>query len=372
MADWSDRFKDIVWALQHNRKAQILLVVAVSLVIILIVLYVVLWRYQNTTTVETTADSLPTNDETAVSAEVAATTKRRIDGVMVATDVSNLLPVAVMVENLVTVRPQAGLGQANLVYEALAEGGITRFMAIYATADRIDRLGPVRSARHYFVDWAEEYGGIYAYVGGSPQALGVTNSSDYITDLNQFSNAQYYYRDTALAAPHNLFTTSELLSYALRDLELTAASGQYEPYLFKDNADKADRPTEVQPIVVDFSSADYQVEWHYDRDTNSYLRWNGGNEHSDSNTSEQLRAKNIVIQWTAITLIDEATGRLDVVTTGEGEAWFFRDGSVLKGSWVKSQRGQRTRWLDADGQPVKFNPGTTWIEVLPLDQTVSY
>src|SRR3989338_6720523 len=94
----------------------------------------------------------------------------------------NRLPLAVMVENLVDIRPQSGLSRADIVYEALVEGGITRFMAVYTLTEPIVKIGPIRSARTYYVDWAEEYGGVFAYVGGSPEALGLTGSSDYLTD----------------------------------------------------------------------------------------------------------------------------------------------------------------------------------------------
>jgi hypothetical protein len=118
-----------------------------------------------------------------------------------------------------------------------------------------------------------------------------------LIDLNQFYNAAYYYRDVELIAPHNLFSSSELLSYALRDLNLLAATGDYAAYQFKANPDKIDRPTTVAPLFIDFSTSEYSVEWRYDRDNNSYLRWNGGIEHRDSNNDQQLQTRNIIAAW---------------------------------------------------------------------------
>lgn len=321
------------------------------------------------TPVTTIADQ-PTTIQ--ISADVSAELPRVLDGVTVASQASNRFPIAVMIENLVDIRPQFGLSAAGVVYEALAEGGITRFMAVYTTADAIAKVGPVRSARHYFVDWAEEYGGIYAYVGGSPQALGVTDSSDYITDLNQFYNAAYYYRDAAISAPHNLFSSSELLNYALRDLALDTQPGSYQPYVFKTDPPSGDWPNVVASIQLSYSTADYAVEWRYDPTTNSYLRWNGGQAHFDANTNTQLSARNIVVQRVETTVLEAATGRLDMVTRGEGDALLFQDGEVKVGKWSKPERGQRTVFTDATGSEWQFNTGPTWIEIVPTDTSVTY
>lgn len=367
-----EKIKDWLWALKKNKRAQIVLWVSLGLVLLLLLIYVsyVIWSNQRAAN-----DALyNTNNNATIgnSAEVGDVAPRMIDGIEVPIGESNQVPVTMMIENLVNVRPQSGLGSANLIYEALAEGGITRFMAVFANPDSIDPIGPVRSARHYYVDWAEEYGGIYAHVGGSPQALGILGTDDYMHDLNQFGFSQYYYRDDNLEAPHNLFTRSELMSFALRDLGLSGQEGDYDPYLFKDDADKKDRPTEDVAIEIEFSSFDYNVEWRYDRDVNSYLRFNGGEPHLDANTEEQLMAKNILVQRVESRLLEEDTGRLDITTLGEGDAILFQDGQEIDGTWKKTNRGDRTKFYDLDGVEYKFNPGTTWIEVVPIDNTVTF
>lgn len=364
--------KDAWWAIRHNRRVMLLTLIALILLTVLIGLYAVLRFYgvgipkANT---ETSSSGSQLNINTV---NVPATGQRRIDGVEVAWADANYLPVAVMIENLASIRPQAGLSQANLVYEALAEGGITRFMAVYAHHEVIDKIGPIRSARHYFVDWAEEYGGVYSYVGGSPQALGITNSSEYLSDLNQFYNSAYYYRADDSSAPHNLFSNSELFSYALRDLGLMTRSGDYAVYQFKTNADKADRPDSTAPVTIDYSTDEYVVEWRYDRDSNSYLRWNGGKEHRDVNNNEQLQARNIIVQKVPTTLLEADSGRLDLETLGEGEAIVFQDGTAYVGRWKKTERGQRTQFTNPAGQPFAFNPGVTWIEVVSPETTITY
>lgn len=369
MASWGDKIKDGWWYLRRNRRAQVIVGLSV-LVIGVGVIGGITWAYYHRPSI--TNDLVSPINANANVAVVPVTSQRQLDGVKVPGDQANLFPIAVMIENLVSIRPQAGLGQANLVYEALAEGGITRFMAVYAHNDSIEKIGPIRSARHYFVDWAEEYRGMYSYVGGSPQALGITGSSDYIIDLNQFYNANYYYREETLAAPHNLFSNSELLSFALRDHAVADVVGNYVAYVFKDNLEKNKRPQTVNPIQINFSNADYKVEWRYDRDSNSYLRWNGGEPHLDANTNEQLSARNIIIQKMETSLLDPATGRLDMVIRGEGEAILFQDGQAILGRWIKSGRGERTQFITLDNIAMSFNPGVTWIEVVPTDRTVTY
>ncbi|EKD78642.1 MAG: hypothetical protein ACD_41C00306G0012 [uncultured bacterium] len=371
----SEKLKDIWWSIRSNRIVRPLALVAGGLVVVLIGLYIVLSYYGKlpwSTARVTVPDDLITNSTIPAAIDLNQQVPRALDGVPVLLVDSDRFPLAVMIENLVTIRPQAGLSAAGIVYEALAEGGITRFLAIYTTAEAIPTIGPIRSARTYYVDWAEEYGGVFAYVGGSPEALGLTGSSDYLTDLNQFYNAQYYYRDEAIAAPHNLFSNSELFNYALRDLSVETTPGDFTTWTFKPEPPASELPDQVAPLTIAYSSDDYAVEWRYQASSNTYLRWNGGVEHNDANTAEQLQAHNIIVQRVATTLLEPATGRLAMETLGQGEALLFQDGEVNVGRWLKNDRGQRTAFLDDTGAEWQYNPGTTWIEVVPTEISVTY
>ncbi len=372
MSALKDKLKDLLWSFKKNKKAQIIVGVGCVLVLVLVLLYLILRFFAQDANTENNSNNLGLKNKNGNTAEVAETTPRRLDGIEVEASKSNLPVRAIVIENLVSIRPQSSLGQANLVYETLAEGGITRFLALYADGQDLDRIGPVRSARHYFVDWAEEYSGLFAHVGGSPQALGILGTEDFLTDLNQFGYSQYYFRDENIGAPHNLFTTSELMAFALRDLDLENSAPDYDPFLFKKDRDKKDRPESVDPIIIEFSSTDYGVEWKYDRDSNSYLRWNGGAEHMDATTNEQIRAKNVVVQYVETSLIDTESGRLDIITVGEGNAILFQDGEAKTGTWKKEERGDRTKFYDENGEEFKMNAGTTWIEGVPNTKEVTY
>src|SRR3990167_9598544 len=157
----SEKLKDIWWSIRSNRIIRPLALVAGGLVVVLIGLYIVLSYYGKlpwSTARVTVPDDLITNSTIPAAIDLNQQVPRALDGVPVLLVDSDRFPLAVMIENLVTIRPQAGLSAAGIVYEALAEGGITRFLAIYTTAEAIPTIGPIRSARTYYVDWAEEYG----------------------------------------------------------------------------------------------------------------------------------------------------------------------------------------------------------------------
>lgn len=295
---------------------------------------------------------------------------RRLDGVLVPPENANEYPVAVMIENLVTVRPQSGLAEAGVVYEALAEGGITRFMAMYA-GEVTNEIGPVRSARPYFVEWVSEYDALYAHCGGSPQALEMISAYD-IKTINQIGGDHaYYWRDPIIAAPHNLFTSTELLTFALRDKNLIDEVPTYTPWKFKDEAKLADRPTEDRTINIEFSGPDYAVEYRYDREANSYQRFNGGMEHLDANTGNQLAPKNVIVQKVVETPLDDQ-GRINLDVVGEGEAIIFTNGKTVEGKWEKDDRVARTIYYDQDGKEIELSRGQTFVEIVPEGKEVTH
>jgi len=348
--------KDYIWGKRKNKLPLIIIIVVVAILAVALLGYLFLGQNtnKNTSLVNTTGDH---------SEQV----ERKIDGVSVPADQANIYPVAVMIENLVSSRPQAGLSEANLVYEALAEGGITRFMAVYAASGAIPKIGPVRSARSYYLDWAKELNTLYAHIGGSPQSFNLIKQYK-ILDLDQFFNAQYFWRNKDRPAPHNLYTSSELLAYALRDKQL-AKEGNFESWLFKDDKNKETLPTEEKNIIIDFSSFNYKVEYKYDLANNEYIRNQAGQAHQDEE-GHQIKAKNVIVQYLKTSLVDKE--RLGMETIGEGEAIVFQDGQGIKGTWKKESRESRTEFFDSDGNKIKLNRGTTWIEIVPSGRIVNY
>lgn len=356
MVKKKDPSKEFIWGKRKNR-TWMYIVIAVAVVIAGIAGYIV---FGQTDTNKSTSSIATTSQD--------ALTRRAIDGVYVPYDQATYFPVAIMVENLSIVRPQSGLTEAGVVYETLTEGGITRFLAIYA-GQTPGEIGPVRSARPYFIDWTLEYGALYVHAGGSPQSLADISTYN-VFDLNQFYNSQYFWRkpDLPLASEHTLFTSGELMQYALRDEEASEVSS-FRAWEFKDDAALSDRPEEEKMIIIDYSSLSYKVEYAYDRDTNTYVRSQGGQEHTDLNGA-QIQPKNVVVQKVITRRVDDE--RLGMEVVGEGEAIIFHDGSAVVGTWSKESKEDRTLFYDVEGNEIAFNAGQTWVEVVPTDRNIDY
>ncbi|MBI5071593.1 DUF3048 domain-containing protein [Candidatus Falkowbacteria bacterium] len=293
---------------------------------------------------------------------------RLIDGVAVSDETKINPPLfAVQIENMVDARPLSGVSGASLVYETLAEAGITRLLAVYAADDDVPEIGPVRSARPYFLDWAEEYGALYAHSGGSPEALRLIPQYD-IFDLNEFANGRFFWRSKSRYMPHNLYTSVELLNEAF-----AAKNGEvkiFSSWQFKNEVLAEARPSEEKRAKIYFSTKTYEVGWQYDREANDYLRYQAGVIQQDRDGSE-VRAKNIIVQLTDVIVLDDV-GRKDIETQGSGDAIVFQDGVRIDGTWRKETRGDRTKFFDATGAEIKFNPGVTWVEVVPIDTEVEF
>ncbi|MEX0616315.1 MAG: DUF3048 domain-containing protein [Candidatus Woykebacteria bacterium] len=272
------------------------------------------------------------------------------------------LPLAVVIENHLDARPQSGFAKADLVYEALAEGGITRCLAIYLAED--SKLGPVRSNRPYFLDWVSEYSAGYAHVGGSPKAQSLIKPYR-IKDLDQFGlGVPTYERSSARFAPHNVYTTTKKLRSA-------AASRGYKGgvdigiWKFSDDeASPSARPKKFE-LKIPYPAFGMDVLWKYDRSTNTYLRFNASKAHKDAEGGKQLFAKTVIVQSVITSLEGSGSGRLKMKTIGSGKAQIFKDGMIVSGTWKKSDRKGRTKFFDSKGDEVALNRGKIWVEVVP-------
>lgn len=297
---------------------------------------------------------------------------RRLDGMPAGSrEEADAIPLAVVIENMSSTRPQSGLSQARVVYETLAEGGITRLLALFPSGADAEKIGPVRSVRHYLVDWAEEYGSPIVHAGGSPLGLSQI-TRDHVPDVNGISHAwKYFWRDRTVPAPHNLFTNSDQLRRAVQEMNLPTQA-QFEAWTFEDGVKSDLGRALTRTVTVDISSAAYAVRFEYDQTSNAYLRFNGGQPHRDRGTDEQLRVENVVIQFVQPPTSLGAKGRIDLETEGQGRALIFRNGGVHEGTWKKSGVAERTRWVSGDGSALALNRGATWIVVVPNDRTVAY
>ena len=290
---------------------------------------------------------------------------RHLDGVPVTPELANAAPWAVMIDNQVDARPQSGVSSANVVIESPVEGGITRLMAMFAPTSTLSEVGPIRSARPYFVDWAQGWRAMYAHVGGSPEALDrITSLGTHFNDANEMMNGWAFWRDDARVAPHSTMTNGtrmESLSERKGYVSTTLASAWH----FLDEAASSTTPGTVLRVAVPYGGS-YNVVWKFDKEQTIYTRSIGGKKAIDKSGSA-VQAKNIIVIKTDAQILDDK-GRLRVRTTGSGDAIAYRDGNKFSLRWRRTP-GEPIRFETVDGIEYLLRPGTTWIEVTTDDTT---
>lgn len=292
-----------------------------------------------------------------------------LDGVMVTDQAAaNRHPLAITIENDPAARPQSGLDKASIVYETVYDpAATTRFLAIYGE-NEAEKVGPVRSARTFFVDWAHGYDAYLGHWGGNIDALDQIRK-EKIYDLDEFSYAGLYWRESGKSTEHTGYTsTIKLREQAEKNKYPTA--NNFSVFQFKDDPEIL---PESQKVTIDFSSAKYKVDFVYDKATNSYKRNLAGAAHSDAVTKEQLNPKNIVVMTVARkqtkTRINEPG--YTMTTVGTGKAQIFIDGKTVAGSWKKNAADEREVFYDEAGNEVVFNRGQLWICVVADDKVVT-
>lgn len=286
-----------------------------------------------------------------------------LTGLPVADETINKRPVtAVMIENSLDARPQSGLLQAGVVFEAIAEGGITRFLTLFQDQEP-DYIGPVRSVRPYYVQWLAGFDAAVAHVGGSADALAMLRRGE-AKDLDQFANPGPYRRVSNRSAPHNMYSNVT----SLRQLqEKKGFTSTYTGFPRKEEA-KSAAPT-ASAIDLNISSALYNPHFDYDAATNTYKRSEGGKPHTDEKSGQQLAPK-------VVAVLTMPQGKNGIYTTygniGSGEAHIFQDGAVTKGTWSKASPKEQITFKDQTGAVLKFNPGQTWISVIGDSGRLTY
>lgn len=282
--------------------------------------------------------------------------RRGLDGVMVLPDVANLRPFAVVIDNFQLARPQVGLASASLVYEAPVEGGLTRYLAIFDPESVPMEIGPVRSARTYFLNWARELEATFVHVGGSPDALELAKKMGK-EDLNEFYKGEYFWRNLKLVAPHNVLTSKDKLN--AHRLENGNDKSNFEPWLFKEATTSGKGL--INAINLKYPN-EYAVLWEYNEGSNLYERHLDNKPHFDA-SSERIVANNLVVHLAAFRVIDDDL-RLKMSTALSGQALLCQDGDCHLGKWQKDSQTKRAKYYYRSGEEFVFNAGKTWIEVI--------
>lgn len=283
---------------------------------------------------------------------------------------SNSRPLAIMINNHPDARKyHTGLQEAYIVYEIIVEGGYTRLMGIYKDVN-LSKVGSIRSARHYFLDYSLENDAIFVHWGWSPQAeVDVTRLG--IDNINGLSYEDvYFYRDNNLnvAYEHRGFTNSQLLNEAIKKLkyrETTSNKLLLNYSVDEVNLSTVDGATVANNVSIKYSNL-VTTSYIYDATNKVYLRSVNGDKHADYKTGKQYTAKNIIVyQVDNHNLFNDTKGRQDIENIGNGSGFYITDGYAIPIKWLKKTRSSQTEYFDLDGNVIKVNDGNTFIQIQP-------
>ncbi len=304
-----------------------------------------------------------------VSTEGQAISK--LTGLWVEEEIANQRPFAVMFNNIKAANPQSGIGDADILYEALVEGGITRLMGILEGIDEsamtAKRIGSIRSARHYYVSFADEYDAIFVHYGQTSYAvkkikkLGI----DTINGMEGIG-ANSFYRDKSIKAPHNAFLSLEGIQKAVEKgkLRTTYEEGYQGHFKFYDSDTKLTGGSAADNVTLKFSSL-AKPYFTYESSTGEYLRFQYDEKHIDANTSEQLSYKNLIVQFVREWNIDKNGYQTMDIEDASGEGYYFTNGNYIPITWKKNESTRYMRYFNQSGEELTINSGATYIGVFP-------
>lgn len=295
-----------------------------------------------------------------------------LTGLPVATELAQKRPVAVMLDNYVDARPQAGLIDAEIVYEMLAEGMITRYMAIFQTKAP-DLIGPIRSSRLYYIERALEYDPLYVHVGGSPEALTVLKTLAIGNIDGLAAGKDTFWRLNHKKAPNNMYSSMEAIrTQATRQKH--KESGTFETWDFHTKATELDGAAALKALLTykkpsEKDKTGYYITYDYDASLQVYKRGYNGKEHCDESGEQPLTAMNILVQEAAHKVVDSA-GRREIQVIGKGKGYYLTLGKMIPVTWEKSKATSLTRFYKASGDELTLNPGVTWVQVIESLESV--
>lgn len=293
----------------------------------------------------------------------ASTTEAsKLTGVQISPELNKRPVTGIMIENSPDARPQAALKDAGVVYEAIAEGGITRFLALFQESQP-DYIGPVRSVRPYYVDLLLPYDASIVHAGGSAEGLAKVRNLG-LKDIDHGANANAFQRVRDRYAPHNLYTS-------MAALDQVSASRGYKTSDVKSLERKAEKPSAqitARTINLGISSALYNVRYDYDQASNSYKRFLAGRPHTDHRSGQQLAPKTVV----TLAMGYSQNGIYSVYqTTGKGQAFIFQDGTVQSVHWSRANEREQFTFTDDAGKKIPLNAGQTWFTLVKDPSNVS-
>ena len=288
-------------------------------------------------------------------------------------------PIAFMIDNNRNAQPQASINKAYMVYEIIVEGNETRLMALFKGAE-VDMVGPIRSARHYFLDYAMENDAIYAHLGMSPQAerdlalfkINSMNGQAYDTGKARTETARYW-REGHKNAPHNAYTNiPSILSISKeKGYRVTSDNESVLNYVKEEVNLETEDAIIANTVTIPYSSS-HKVKYVYDAESGRYTRWSKGKKMYDETTDEEITTKNVIITFAENYTLDdgEDKGRQDVITVGELDGYYITNGKAIPIKCIKTSRETKTLYQDLNGKEINVNDGNTFVNICPIDAEV--
>jgi hypothetical protein len=295
-----------------------------------------------------------------------------LDGLLTTPAKAKLHPIAVMIDDLSPARPQSGFSYASVVWQAPAEGGIPRYMIVFQ--ERIPKtVGPVRSARYYYIAWAAEMRAMYVHAGGSPQALQTLREQgrgQLVYNADEFRWGKSFWRVKDRFAPHNLYSDGKNLRAIAKTVGATDKAIK-APWTFGPDLDRSLRPRGGK---IDFGYSANHIHYDYDWRTNTYLRSVTGEKRQvDASTGQRVAPKNVVVMLMHFGPLNDGSRkhRLEADVIGKGTAWIATNGTTIKGTWRKASLTKPTQFFDSHGKQVVLTVGQTFVNVLQLGSKVT-
>lgn len=265
---------------------------------------------------------------------------------------------AIMIENSPDARPQSGLKDGEVVYEAIAEGGITRFLVLYQQ-HKPKLIGPVRSVRPYYIDWYTPYNASMAHVGGSAKGLRMIRNGSH-RDLDQFFNPNTYWRASDRYAPHNVYTSFSKIDALNKKKHFT--SSKAKP--FQRTSQKQLKKPKATKVSVHISGPLFDSAYSYSKKHNNYVRSQAGALHKDREKGT-ITPKIVIAMYVNERTVQEETARESIKTTGKGKAVIFQNGDVIRGYWHRTSTKDQFTFTTTKGKDVALSRGQTWITAIP-------
>lgn len=325
-----------------------------------------------------TADSTEKETDTTDSGTentIPSTDPKNINpltGLEMQKDYSTIRPVAIMINNLKIACPQMGVSKADIMYECLVEGGLTRLMMVVSDYENLPVVGSVRSSRDYYLDFAQNHDAIYFHAGGSPQAYSEikSRSINNVDGVNMYTPSTFY-RDAVrlktMGYEHSVMTTGEGVVSALNYLKYrTEIKDSFvNPFQFLSAGEKNNFTGDAPHVHIPYSGTSI-ADFVYDESTGEYLRYQfNGVKHIDGETNEQLSFKNIIMIFNPTKAIPgDTSGRLEVTTSGTGDGYYISDGKYISIKWEKKTRDAPISFSNIDGTQLKLNRGTTFVSII--------